>query len=105
MKKKYPQPVNIKDLIFVSIYSVLNKSKKCNFNKLIKECFSSFPEAFSFSDIPEWPDSRKLDRPLRGLKENKMIKGEVQDSFKLTKKGEKRAKEVSEYLRQMRLKI
>ncbi len=88
-----------------SLYLALDKNKKCTFSRLVKKCFLSFPEIFSFSDIAEWPDSRKLDRPLRILKEEKMIKGELQGSFQLTKKGEKKAKEISGRLAQMRLKI
>ena len=109
MEKKYFQSdyksVSISDLILFSLYLALSKNRKCTFEALVKECFSSFPDIFSLNGISKWPDSRKLDRPLRTLKESKMVVKEDKNSFNLTKKGERRAKEVSERLRQMKLKI
>jgi len=40
------------------------------FEHLVKECFDRFPESFSFYRYKNWPDSLKLDRPIRKLRRN-----------------------------------
>jgi hypothetical protein len=93
------------DLILFCIFSISGKKEKCSFEKLIQECFSSFPEVFSFPGIKKWPDSRKLDRPLRALRKKKMIAGNLQGFFSLTKEGKKSAQETFRVLGQRRLQI
>lgn len=93
------------DLIIFSIYSLKEKGEKCSFDKLVKECFTLFPKIFCFDKFPQWPDSRKLDRPLRDIREKKIISGDPQTNFSLTKNGEKIAKAISENFRQIKLKI
>jgi hypothetical protein len=95
--------LGINQLILFGIHSVTSKEKKCTFEKLIKECFTSFPKAFCFSDYPQWPDSRKLDRPLRTLRRRKLIKGDPKTSFSLTFLGEKTVKDVVRFLAQKKL--
>lgn len=90
------------DLIIFCIYSA---GSKCSFEELIKECFDSFPEYFSFPKIKKWPDSRKLDRPLRTLRKKKLITGSPKTSFSLTKLGRKTAEEIAKIFRQEKLKI
>lgn len=99
-KKAFQKPLN--DLIIFCLYSL---GDKCTFEELTKESFSRFPECFSFSKIKKWPDSRKLDRPLRTLRKRKLIKGEPKTYFSLTKLGKKRAQEIAKIFRQGRLKI
>ena len=112
---------SINSLILFSIYSVIegdeNKSssspfavarenkEKCTFERLAKECFSLFPKAFSFSRYREWPDSRKLDRPLRSLRRKKLISGDPKNYFSLTKLGKQIAGEMVKTLSQARLKL
>jgi hypothetical protein len=69
----------------------------------VKECFTSFPETLKFSRYPIWPDSRKLDRPLRALRSEKLIIGDSKTYFILTKSGEEKANSVSKALRQGKL--
>lgn len=78
----------LESLILISIDSILNKKKKCSFGNLVKECFSFFPESFSLTEFPKWPDTLKLDRPLRKLKEKGYIKGNPNTYIRLTKFGE-----------------
>jgi hypothetical protein len=52
---------------------------------------------------PVWPDSRKLDRPLRALRKDRLIIGDPKTYFILTKLGEERAAIVSKSLRQGKL--
>jgi hypothetical protein len=93
----------INDLILFSIYLIIENQEKCTFERLIKECFTLFPETFSFSKYPRWPDSRKLDRPLRTLRKRKLIKGDPKTSFSLTKNGESIAEEIAKTFRQRKL--
>lgn len=96
---------SINDLILFSIYSAAEKGGKCNFEDLVKESFALFPRAFSFSNFPKWPDSRKLDRPLRTLRKRKMIAGDPKTFFKLTNLGRKKSEEIAKTFRQGRLKL
>ncbi len=92
---------SINNLILFSIYSV--SEKKCTFEELINKCFTLFPKAFSFSKYQKWPDSRKLDRPLRLLRRKKLITGNPKTYFSLTKTGKKLAEDIIENSRQRRL--
>jgi len=92
---------SIQDLIIFVLYSFGNKG--CSFEKLVKECFNQFPQVFALKNYPQWPDTRKLDRPLRGLRKKKLIRGEPQTFFTLTSSGKKEAKEVAETLKQRKL--
>ena len=93
-------PIN--NLILFSIYSV---GKECTFERLLKECFILFPQAFSFSKYHQWPDSRKLDRPIRFLRNRKLITGNPKTFFSLTKIGKKLALETAKTLKQRKLKF
>lgn len=95
--------IKITNLILFSINSVIEKIEKCTFERLIKECFTLFPRAFRFSHYSQWPDSRKLDRPLRLLRNRKLISGNPKTSFFLTKAGKKMAEETARNFRQKKL--
>ncbi len=94
---------SVNDLILFCIHSVVLADEKCSFERLIKECFSLFPDTLKFERYPIWPDSRKLDRPLRFLRKEKLIIGDPKTYFMLTKEGEKRAAEILKKLRQGKL--
>jgi hypothetical protein len=94
-------PVN--DLIIFSIYLITETGKECNFEILTEKCFKLFPKVFSIPGYPKWPDTRKLDRPLRALRSSKFITGNPKADFELTKKGRKRALEIAENFRQGKL--
>lgn len=95
--------LGVNNLILFAVHSLTSKQKKCTFEKLMKECFILFPKAFSFSDFPQWPDSRKLGRPLRFLRRKRLIKGNPKTSFSLTELGEKTVKDVVRLLIQKKL--
>jgi hypothetical protein len=97
------EKVAINNLILFGIYLVLNDEKECNFENLIKKCFTLFPKVFSLSNNSDWPDTRKLDRPLRMLRNKKLIVGNLQDSFSLTASGKKIALEIANTFTQKRL--
>jgi len=108
-KKKFIEElykkISLNELILFSIYSVTMKKEKCAFERLIKECFVLFPASFSFSGISKWPDSRKLDRSLRTLRNKRLISGDPKTVFSLTKLGRKTAEEVAKTFRQRKLKL
>jgi len=79
---------SINDLILFVLYSS-NKEGKCTFEDLVKNCFVSFPEIFSLKENPQWPDTRKLDRPLRLLRKKRLISGDPQSFYILTQKGKR----------------
>lgn len=93
----------LSDLILFCINSVLEAKEECTFERLTKECFIAFPEVFCFASSPQWPDSRKLDRPLRELRKKKLIVGNPQDKFTLTKAGAKAAEEIGKRFAQREL--
>lgn len=96
---------SINDLILLGIYSIGENNEKCTFERLIKECFTLFPKSFGFSQYPKWPDSNKIGRPLRTLRKRKLIIGNPNTIFSLTKTGRKIAEETVKTLRQRRLKF
>ena len=72
-----------------------------SFENLLNECFRYFPTKFIFPNY-QWPDARKLDRPLRYLQEGKLV-SRKEDIFQLTKKGEKKAQSLEKLFRQQKL--
>jgi len=97
-----PNKQSINNLILFCLYS---SGKRSSFDELVKECFSRFPERFSFSKIKKWPDSRKLDSSLRKLRKRKLITGNPKTFFKLTNLGKKTAQEVAKTFRQGKFKL
>lgn len=93
----------IADLILFAMLSLKGSAKKSTFENLIEECFILFPKAVNFFCHPRWPDSRRIDRPLRTLRKQGLIMGNPKDSFVLTKEGEKIAQEIIKKLRQGKL--
>ena len=75
---------SVEDLILFCIHSVISNNEQCSFERLVKECFTLFPETLKFTRYPVWPDSRKLDRPLRALRNEKLIIGDPKTYFILT---------------------
>ncbi|XOB46302.1 MAG: hypothetical protein ACKKMV_02530 [Candidatus Nealsonbacteria bacterium] len=103
LEEELYKKVSINDLILFGILSIADSNKKCSFEILVHKCFTLFPRVFFLSKYPKWPDTRKLDRPLRALRNGKMITGNPKTFFILTKKGRKRALEVANVFRQKKL--
>lgn len=102
---KIYEKIGIADLILFSIYSLGSKKEGCTLERLVKECFVLFPESFNFPKYPDWPDSRKLDRSLRSLRQKKLIEGDPKTLFSVTKKGEKEALEIEKRFKQKKLEF
>lgn len=97
--------IGINNLILFSLYTLSDKKKKSSFEEIMEECFVLFPEIFKFQTIKKWPDSRKLDRPLRFLRKEKLIEGNPNAGFFLTKPGRELSEEISKVLNQRKLEI
>ena len=103
IKKNKNPNFSVNDLILFCIHAVIANGEQCSFERLVKECFTSFPDTLKFERYPVWPDSRKLDRPLRALRKEKLIIGDPKTYFILTKTGEQKAIELSRVLKQGKL--
>ncbi len=95
----------INNLIIFSISRIEGRNEKCTFEGLVEECFCLFPKVFCLSDYSKWPDSRKLDRPLRTLRKKSLITGDPKNFFSLTKAGKKISAEIEGAFCQRRLSI
>ncbi len=90
---------SINNLILISLHRLEEPS---SFEKLTARCFEFFPEYFGLAGYPQWPDSRQLDRPLRRLVADKMIKKQ-KNLLALTTQGRKMAEQANTFLRQEKL--
>lgn len=99
------QHKSINNLILLAIYLIEADDEKRTFENLVKKCFILFPKVFGFPKYPQWPDSRKLDRPLRELRKRKLITGDPKTFFSLTKAGERTAEEMVKGFGQKRLNL
>ena len=97
------QKISLFDLIIIAIYSLQIQGKKISFEDILERSFSLFPKVFSFEKFSQWPDARKLDRPLRNLRSKNLIKGDPKSYFLLTSKGKKKAKELIKKFYQKKL--
>jgi hypothetical protein len=79
--------MDIHSLILICIDSVIGNNEDCTFERLVYECFTNFARVFSLFRYPQWPDSNKLDRPLRKLRERGLIVGSPKIGFLLTEDG------------------
>lgn len=78
------------EIVLFCLDSVLRRTKKkCTFGELIKECFRTHPALFALTDVPKWPDTLKLDRPLRTLREKGYISGSPVTYYTITNFGYK----------------
>lgn len=96
--EKLYQRIEIGKQIVFAIYSVNRNGEECSFERLVKECFTLFPKTFGFYRYPQWPDSLRLDRPLRTLREKGWITGSPKTVFSVTRFGEQVAREVERTL-------
>lgn len=81
---------SLEDLILIGIDAVVKKKHKCSYGDLINELFSEHPNKFSIADYPKWPDTLKLDRPLRYLRSDRLIIGSPVTFYSLTPLGKEK---------------
>lgn len=98
--------ISLLDLILLALYSLEEAGEKnCSFEKLLAECYQAFPQRFGLAQYPKWPDARKIDRPLRTLRNKNLISGTPKSFYSLTKPGKQLALKIYELLRQKRLEL
>lgn len=85
-------------LILFAILTIKRSGEECTFERLIKECFTLFQKSFNFHRYPQWPDSLKLDRPLRDLRNRNLITGNNTTRFELSRLGERYGLEIEKKL-------
>lgn len=83
---------SLEDLILIGLDTVVKKKKKCSYGDLISELFLKFPNIFSITDYPKWPDTLKLDRPLRSLRSDRLITGSPITFYSLTPLGKEKVR-------------
>lgn len=79
--------MDIHSLILICIDNITVNNEDCTFERLVYECFTNFSKTFCLFRYPQWPDSNKLDRPLRKLRERGLIVGSPKIGFLLTEDG------------------
>ena len=94
--------IPINDLILLGIYLIEKEGRQCNFELLIEKCFELSPQSISFKKN-KWPDSRKIDRPLRSLRKSNLVEISPNLVFSLTKIGKKKSLEIIKVLYQGKL--
>jgi hypothetical protein len=104
-KQDFYKEIKTNELILLCIDSLSKNTGRCSFQDLVKESFALRPDIFGFASISQWPDSRKIDRPLRTLRKRKLISGNPQTFFSLTKTGKFMVKEVVKTFRQRKLEL
>jgi len=90
--------VDIHSLILMCIDNVISNNDDCTFERLVHECFINYPKVFSLFRYPQWPDSNKLDRPLRKLREKGFIVGSPKLGFLLTEDGKHQVSRIRKVL-------
>jgi hypothetical protein len=90
--------MDLNDLILICIDDVTSRGEDCTFERLVYECFTRFPKALSFSRYTHWPDSNRLDRPLRTLRQKGLIVGSPKIAFLLTDYGREKATNAKKFL-------
>jgi hypothetical protein len=74
------------DLILFCVLRIEQGKEDCTFERLVYECFITFPERFSFYAY-RLPDSIKLDRQLRTMRKLRLVTGSNKYGWKLTERG------------------
>lgn len=81
------------------VNTVISNNDDCTFERLVYECFVTYPKVFGLFRYPDWPDSNKLDRPLRKLRERGSIVGSPKIGFLLTEDGKHQVARVRKALK------
>lgn len=87
------------DLVVFCVREIIRNGEECTFERLVYECFTRFPTAFSLIRYPQWPDSARINKCwLRCRTDKGWIVGSVKEGFRLTAAGERIADKVARQL-------
>lgn len=87
-------------LLAYSISLMLENRVPTTFETIVVTIFKLFPESFSLIGFPEYPDAARINRTLLHARPNyqNLVLGDAKRGYKLTKKGELRAQEITRAL-------
>jgi len=88
---------SLENIILLAIYNLKQKNQLPTFEEITAEVFTKFPDIFSFKKYPQWPDSDKVSRPLRYLREKGYITGLPSTHYTITTVGEQKLDEVKNF--------
>ncbi len=92
--KKYIN-IGIDDLAIYAISQVVAKREDCTQERVIKECFTLFPERFGMARYSEWPDSDRVHLSIVRCQRKGWITGSSKTGFKITSFGESVSKKIA----------
>jgi len=77
------------DLLIFALYSIIQKNLDPNFENLVVECYTLFPERFGLPGyIEKYPDSAQVEKSwLRCRTDKRLITGNKAQGFELTARG------------------
>ncbi len=101
-KGKIDKNISINELVLLGLFLLSKESKKADFEALLEKCFQLSPELIAF-ESHKWPDARKIDRPLRNLRNKGLVSGSPDSYFSLTVKGKEEALKINKELYQGKL--
>lgn len=87
----------LEDLILIVLYESLNRGERCGFSRLVINSFQKFPDDFALAEYRSYPDSLKLDRPLRELRGKGLISGSPVTYYYLTPLGKRLAEKLESF--------
>lgn len=91
--------IGVDQLVIYAAKRILDGGEECTFERLVYECFTLFPENFSFVRYPEWPDSTRITKAwLRCRTDKGWLAGTVKEGFRITSSGEIIAKKTEKQL-------
>ena len=79
--------ISLSDLLTYCVYLLESEKRKANFEDIVAKCFELFPERFSLTGYPQWPDSSRVNKVWLRCRTDKYIKGSVKAGFTVTPKG------------------
>jgi hypothetical protein len=93
--------IGLDSLLIYCVKRVIAGGEECTFERLVCECFTLFPQRFSFARYPQWPDAARINKTwLRCRTDKGLIVGSLQEGFRLTPSGERLAAKIEQVLRQ-----
>lgn len=90
---------SLDELLVYAASKVIESGEECTFERLVCECFTLFPAAFSLRRYPEWPDSARVNKAwLRARTDKGWLVGSVQEGFSLTQTGARVSERVAKQI-------
>ena len=88
---------SIDELLVHCVWRILQRGEQCTFERLVVECYRTFPEQFSLHGFPEYPDSARVNKSwLRCRTDHGWLLGNVKLTFSLAPAGERIARSIEQ---------